>query len=462
MKDQKDRLLIAGAGLAGAEAALTAASLGLPVTLIDMKPQERSPAHTSSHFAELVCSNSLKSNRPETAQGLLKRELKSLGSALLAIAERTAVPAGGSLAVDRDAFASAVSDAINQHPLIQVSCRTIESLEELFQESRVQLVATGPLTGGGLYESIQAFTGAEGLHFFDAVAPIVEASSIDSEQSFMASRYGKGGQDYLNCPMNREQYLAFRQALLEADRASVRDFDPTYFKDCQPIEVLAERGEDTMRFGPLRPVGLIDPATGKRPYACLQLRKEDQAGAMLSLVGCQTRLTFSEQRRVFGMIPTLTRAEFLRYGVMHRNSFLQGPLVLGPGFQSRTRRGLFFAGQLTGLEGYVEAIGSGLVAAFQAAALIKGLGASDMEALLPSPRTMIGALASWVTGGASLQDFQPMNANFGLLPLDGEGKKVKKADRALLRIQESDREMDRLRSLLKNYWEDRELMDDQA
>lgn len=435
MSGAPGQLTIVGAGLAGSEAALTAARLGVEVVLADMKPHERTPAHGSPLFAELVCSNSLKSDRPETAQGLLKRELDALGSALLRIAKVTAVPAGGSLAVDRDLFASAVTREIEDHPLITVIREKADSIDRLIAKGNPVIVATGPLTSGEFYESIRKFTGSAGLHFYDAVAPIVDALTIDYSHAFLASRYGKGGADYLNCPLSREEYKAFREALTGAEKVAVRDFDKVYFKDCLPIEALAERGEDTMRFGPLRPVGLIDPATGERPYACLQLRKEAASGSMWSLVGCQTRLTFAEQRRVFGLIPALKNAAFLRYGVMHRNSFLNGPLVLDKGFQSRQEDKLFFAGQLTGLEGYVEAMASGFMAAVQAAAMIRGADPDQRRTLLPPKETMMGALAAWVTE-ADPASYQPMNANFGLLPLTG--MRVRKQDRPPLRIRRSD------------------------
>lgn len=426
---------IVGAGLAGSEAALTAARFGVAVKLVEMKPGEQTPAHSSPLFAELVCSNSLKSDRPETAQGLLKRELRALGSSLIRIADETSVPAGGSLAVDRGRFALAVTEEIEGHPFITVIEERVDSLDLLLEKEDLVIVSTGPLTGGGLYESIQQFTGSDGLHFFDAVAPIVDAQSIDHSRAFFASRYGKGGSDYLNCPLSREEYKGFREALTGAEKAVLHDFDKVYFKDCLPIETLAERGEDTMRYGPLRPVGLTDPVTGGRPYACLQLRKEARSGTMWSLVGCQTRLTFAEQRRVFGLIPALRQAEFLRYGVMHRNSFLNGPRVLGKGFQSRAVEKLFFAGQLTGLEGYVEAIASGLVAGLQAAAMIMGAGIRERTALIPPKNTMMGALASWVTE-ADPASFQPMNANFGLLPL--AGRRIRRKDRAKVRMDASD------------------------
>ncbi|NLB50959.1 MAG: methylenetetrahydrofolate--tRNA-(uracil(54)-C(5))-methyltransferase (FADH(2)-oxidizing) TrmFO [Clostridiaceae bacterium] len=449
MSARSSQLVIVGAGLAGSEAALTAARLGAQVKLVDMKPAELTPAHNMPLFAELVCSNSLKSNRPETAQGLLKRELRSLGSKLIRIADQTAVAAGGSLSVDRDAFAGKVTAAIREHPSIQVLEERVDSLDSLLADADPVLIATGPLTAGGLYDSIQQLTGSQGLHFYDAVAPIVDAQSIDYDQAFYASRYDKGGADYLNCPLSEEDYKAFRRALLDAERAPLQDFDRVYFKDCLPIEVLAERGEDTMRFGPLRPVGLIDPRTGKRPYACLQLRRESGSASMWSLVGCQTRLTFPEQRRVFGLIPALRRADFFRYGVMHRNSFLKGPAVLGKGFQSKRRSDLFFAGQLTGLEGYVEAITSGLLAGTQAAGRLLGLDAGQLTSLLPPKETMSGALAAWVTE-ADPETFQPMNANFGLLPL--EGMRIKKKDRPGIRIERSDRAISQVKEKMDLYF----------
>lgn len=428
---------IVGAGLAGAEAALTAARFGARVTLIDMKPGERTPAHQSGDFAEMVCSNSLKSNVAETAQGLLKRELRALGSQLIRIADAVAVPAGGALAVDRAAFSATVTADIRRHPNIDVIEQTVDSVEALSADPMPTVIATGPLTTDALYRSLLALTGGDGLHFFDAVAPIIDAESIDPEYAFQASRYGRGGDDYVNCPLDETTYHAFREALIKADKAVVHDFDAVYFGDCQPIEVLAARGVDTMRYGPLRPVGLTDPATGRRPYACLQLRREDRAGAMRSLVGCQTRLTFPEQRRVFGIIPALRNAVFYRYGIMHRNAFLKGPDHLKVGFQSRNAPWLFFAGQLSGLEGYVEAIASGLMAGMQVAAMALGKSEADRAALIPGERTMMGQLTRWVSEG-NAQTFQPMNANFGLLPLDDVGHRVKKRERGALRVQRSD------------------------
>jgi len=429
------RLTVVGAGLAGAEAALTGASFGAKVTLIDSKPGTRSPAHASEYFAELVCSNSFKSDRIDTAQGLLKNELRSMGSHLIALADKTSVPAGGALAVDRDKFAKLVTDTISRHPNIRVIEKTVSHLDDV-PEGDAVIIATGPLTSGSLYESIEEMTGVGGMHFYDAVAPIIDVSTLDREHTFVASRYGKGGDDYINCPLNEDEYTAFREALVKSEKAPVRDFDRVYFKDCQPVEALAERGIDTLRYGPFRPVGLIDPKTGKRPYACLQLRREDKEGTMVSLVGCQTRLTFPEQRRVFRMIPALKNIEILRYGVMHRNSFLNGPSVLLNGFQSRNNPRLYFAGQLSGLEGYVEAIASGLMAAISAIGAAKSLSQVEIESMIPTRETMMGALAHWVSS-SNEETFQPMNANYGLLPLPDELGRVKKKDRPHVRARRS-------------------------
>ncbi len=430
------KLTVVGAGLAGSEAALTAASFGAEVTLIDSKPGERSPAHVSDFFAELVCSNSLKSDRPDTAQGLLKRELRLMGSYLISIADETSVPAGGALAVDRELFSRRVTEAIVRHANIRVVERTVHRLDDV-PDSDAVIIATGPLTSGSLYESIKELTGVGGMHFYDAVAPIIDASTVDKEHAFSASRYGKGGDDYINCPMDKDEYEAFRDALIESDKAPVRDFDRVYFKDCQPVEALAERGLDTLRYGPFRPVGLIDPRTGKRPYACLQLRREDEEGTMVSLVGCQTRMTFPEQRRVFAMIPALRNVQILRYGVMHRNSFLNGPSVLLHGFQSRADRRLFFAGQLSGLEGYVEAIASGLITAIAALGTAKSLTREAIDSMIPARDTMMGALAHWVSS-SNEETFQPMNANYGLLPLPETMGRIRKKDRPRVRAERSE------------------------
>lgn len=423
---------VIGAGLAGCEAAFQLARFGVATELVDMKPDMMTPAHSSPLPAELVCSNSLKSDQPDTAAGLLKAELRQMGSRLLPVADAVRVPAGGALAVDRERFSFTVNEHLAAEPLIdRVTC----VVTELPDDGIPTIVATGPLTDGALFESILRMTGADKLHFYDAVAPIVTSDSLDSTAFFRASRYGKGEADYLNCPLNESEYTAFRDALVRAERAPVHDFDHILFRDCQPIEELASRGADTMRYGPLRPIGLTDPATGNRPYACLQLRLENREGSMVSLVGCQTRLTFAEQRRVFGLIPALSDAVFLRYGVMHRNSYLTSPDVLGPGFCVKKRPNLYFAGQITGVEGYVESIATGLMAAQTLAGVLRGQTAAEQRLIMPAEDTMLGALWRYVTE-SSTKDFQPMNANFGLLPLP-DGVKIKKKERGAYRFRRS-------------------------
>lgn len=399
---------IIGSGLAGCEAAWQAAELGVPVTLYDSKPEAYSPAHHSPEPAELVCSNSLRAARVENAVGLLKYELRQLESLLLRAADASSVPAGGALAVDRDEFSKYVREALDAHPLIT---RVTKRFTRIPDEEYL-LLATGPLTQGDLFADMQALMGEEHLHFFDAAAPIVSKESLDFSIVFAQSRYDKeGGGDYLNCPMNQEEYQHFYEALISAERAEVADFDrEVVFEGCMPIETMASRGEDTMRFGPLKPVGLTDPRTGRRPYACVQLRQDDRQGEMYNIVGFQTRLKQGEQRRVFRMIPGLQKAEFLRYGVMHRNTYLHSPGHLLPTYELRTRPGLFFAGQMTGVEGYVESIASGLVAGINLAAKIKG-----EEPYIFPPETMIGAMAAYVSD-AQVKRFQPMNANWGLVP----------------------------------------------
>lgn len=425
-------LRVVGAGLAGSEAALQLTRFGLKVELIDMKPGQRSPAHTMNDLAELVCSNSLKSEQETTASGLLKLELRELGSELLRIAETVRVPAGSALAVDRELFAEKVTAEIRNNPLI--TFRT-EEIKELPQDDVPTIIATGPLTTDSLYKDIERFTGEDNLHFFDAIAPIVDAESLDPDQYFRAARYGKGGDDYINCPLIKEEYLQFRNALVEAKCAPVKDYDDILFADCQPIEELARRGEDAMRYGPLRPKGLRDPRSGETPYAVLQLRQENLEGTMYSLVGCQTRLTFGEQKRVFTLIPALADAEFLRYGVMHRNTYINAPTVLNLGFSTKKNPRLFFAGQISGVEGYVESIAAGLMAAHQAAAYFQGCDQQKALSLLPSENTVSGALARYIVQ-TDAKKFQPMNANFGLLPLPAEVR-IKKAERGAHRRDRS-------------------------
>ena len=402
--------VVIGAGLAGCEAAWQLASRGIKVKLYEMKPVRFSPAHSSPMLAELVCSNSLKAARVNSAAGLLKEEMRRLGSMLLPIADRCAVPAGGALAVDRDLFSAAVTEAIKSNPNIEL----IEG-EELTSVPRdgVCVVATGPLTADALADDIVGLCGRERLSFYDAAAPIVTAESIDMTKAFAASRYDRGdGDDYINCPMNKEQYEAFYQALITAERAPAHDIDkPNVYEGCMPIEIMAKRGMDTIRFGPMKPVGLRDPATGHRPWANLQLRCEDAEGTRYNLVGFQTNLRFGEQKRVFGMIPALANAEFVRYGVMHRNTFIDSPRVLNADFSMKQHPDIFFAGQITGVEGYMESAGAGILAGINAARRILG------EPPLVLPRTtMLGALTAHVSDELFSAEFQPMGANFGIIP----------------------------------------------
>lgn len=400
---------VIGAGLAGCEAAWQIAQAGLPVTLYEMKPHKYSPAHQSPNFAELICSNSLKAERVESAAGLLKEEMRRLGSLLMQCADACRVPAGGALAVDRHAFSAAVTKAVREHPLIQVRSEEVTKIPA----EGITVVATGPLTSDALAREIAALCGG-GLSFFDAAAPIVTAESLNRERIFAASRYGKGEDDaYLNCPMNKEEYERFYDALIHAERAPVNDFDvadPKVYEGCMPVEVMAQRGADTIRFGPLKPVGLRDPSTGHRPWAVVQLRREDREGTLYNLVGFQTNLKFGEQKRVFGLIPGLEQAEFIRYGVMHRNTFLNSPEILNSDYSLRKNSNLFFAGQITGVEGYMESASSGLMAGRNAACR-----AQEKEPLTLPPETMIGALSRYVQNGGE-SEFQPMGANFGVMP----------------------------------------------
>ena len=374
-----------------------------------MKPQKRTPAHHTDLFGELVCSNSLKAMRVESAAGLLKEEMRRLGSFLMQCADRCQVPAGGALAVDREQFASLVTEGIRQHPLITVVHGEVTDIPD----DAVTVIATGPLTSDALAKKIEERFG-DSLSFFDAAAPIVTAESIDMDYAFTASRYDRGGDDdYINCPMNKEEYEVFYHALVNAERAPLHDFDvsnPKVYEGCMPVEVLAQRGEGTLRFGPMKPVGLIDPRTGHRAWALLQLRKENAAGTMYNLVGFQTNLKFPEQKRVFSLIPALHRAEFVRYGVMHRNTFLCSPKVLRADFSVKENSKLFFAGQITGVEGYMESAASGIMAGMNAARLLEG-----KETLVLPPDTMTGALARYIAD-PSVKKFQPMGANFGVLP----------------------------------------------
>ena len=411
---------VLGAGLAGTEAAWQVAEAGIPVTLVEMRPIRRSPAHHSSDCAELVCSNSFGALSSDRAAGLLQEELRRLGSLVIQTADAHAVPAGGALAVDRGHFSAALTERLAQHPLVTIERREQQVLPD---ESQVTVLATGPLTSDPLAEDLRLFTGRADCHFFDAASPIVHGDSIDDNIAFRASRYDKGDADYINCPMDRQQYLAFREALLNAEQAELKDFDQedaTFFEGCLPIEELARRGEDTMRYGPLKPIGLWDPRWGdvndrdvrraKRAYAIVQLRQEDREGRLWNLVGFQTNLKWGEQRRVLHMIPGLASAEFVRFGVMHRNTFLESPQLLQPTLQFRRRSRLLAAGQITGTEGYAAAVAGGWLAGTNAARLVQGLEPIEL------PRTtMSGALTHFVSETPT-EKFQPMPANFGLLP----------------------------------------------
>ena len=402
---------VLGAGLSGCEAAWQLAKRGIPVTLYEMKPQKFSPAHKNQGLAELICSNSLKASRIDSAAGLLKEEMRRLGSLLVPCAEQCAVPAGGALAVDRDQFSRLVTQAIENEPRITLRREEVTELP-----AGPAIVATGPLTSEPLAEKILALCGGA-LSFFDAAAPIVTRESLDMDHCFTASRYGREEEgsegDYVNCPINKEEYDRFVEALVTAERAPVHSFDardPKVYEGCMPIEVLASRGHDAIRFGPMKPVGLKDPRTGHRPWAVLQLRTENREKTLFNLVGFQTNLKFGEQKRVFGMIPGLAHAEFVRYGVMHRNTFLNSPALLDGDFSFRRRPGLYFAGQITGVEGYMESAGSGILAGINLARRLQG-----REPLLLSETTMLGALSRHVSQYAG-KDFQPMGANFGVLP----------------------------------------------
>lgn len=410
---------IIGGGLAGSEAALYLSAHGVDVRLYEAKPLWRSPAHSSDGFAEIVCSNSLKSTVETTASGTLKNELDVLGCSLLDIARTVSVPAGSALAVDRDAFSASVTDAIRSRKNITVINTIVDSLD--FEEPT--LVCAGPVCHDGLAAALVSITGGQSLHFFDAAAPIVTADGIDMSRAFFGARYGKGDADYLNCPMTKDEYLAFYDALVNAERA--KDKIGGVFEGCMPVEVMAARGVDALRYGPLRPVGFRDAG---KPYAVLQLRRENTEATLFNMVGFQTNLKFGEQKRVFSMIPALKNAEIVRYGVMHRNTFLNAPVSLNPDLRLKNNSGIFVAGQLCGVEGYVESIAAGLLAAINVFRLLRG-----EDTVVPPEETVIGGLCKYIT--APNKDFQPMNANFGILPpLDG----VKKSERKLAYYKRSD------------------------
>ncbi len=403
-----DKITVIGAGLAGCEAANTIANLGVSVDLIEMKPIKKSPAHRSDDFAELVCSNSLKASRIDSAAGLLKEEMRRMGSICLEAADISSVAAGGALAVDRDIFSKYITDKIKENPNISVINEVVAEIPT----DRITVVASGPLTDGDLADNIKEISNSEQLSFFDAAAPVVMADSIDFSKAFIASRYDDNGGDYINCPMNKEEYTAFYNELINAEGALVHGFDKpiTVYEGCMPVEVLAKRGEDSIRFGPLKPVGLRDPRTGHRPWAVVQLRKENSKGTMYNMVGFQTNLKFGEQKRVFSMIPGLENAEFARYGVMHRNTFINSPKLLNRNLSLKNNENVFFAGQISGVEGYMESAASGIVAGINAVRTLKG-----EEPLILPEFSMIGALLSYICD-ETVTEFQPMGANFGVLP----------------------------------------------
>ncbi|MBQ8514550.1 MAG: methylenetetrahydrofolate--tRNA-(uracil(54)-C(5))-methyltransferase (FADH(2)-oxidizing) TrmFO [Ruminococcus sp.] len=428
----KQTVSVIGGGLAGCEAAWQLAEAGFPVTIYEMKPRQYTPAHHYKGLAELVCSNSLKADRLASAAGLLKAEMERMDSLLIPCARQVSVAAGGALAVDRERFSDLVTEKITSHPLITICTQEVNALPEA-----PAIIASGPLTAAGLAQSIEEKCGQR-LSFFDAAAPIVTYESLDHDITFFASRYDRGDADYINCPMNKEEYLAFYQALIQAERAPLSEFDKEIFRvyeGCMPIEVLASRGEDTMRFGPLKPVGLTDPRTGRRPYAVVQLRRENSTGTLFNLVGFQTNLKFPEQKRVFSMIPGLQNAEFMRYGVMHRNSFLDSPRLLSADYSLRSEPLLFFAGQITGVEGYIESAASGILAGRNLARKLSG-----KEPLILPIDTMMGALAAYVSS-PGVSDFQPMGCNMGILPelpvriRDKKEKYQAYADRALASLE---------------------------
>jgi methylenetetrahydrofolate--tRNA-(uracil-5-)-methyltransferase len=444
----KSELIVIGGGLAGSEAAWQAAQLGCNVNLYEMRPRVSTGAHRTANLAELVCSNSLGSALPDRASGLLKAELKRMGSFLMDIAARTAVPAGGALAVDRDMFSAEITRHLEEHPLVDVIREEVRDIPD-----SACVIASGPLTSDSLSRSIRSLSEHDHLYFYDAIAPIVTFDSIDMQVAYRASRYSRGDQeegDYINCPLNREEYYAFVDALARAERIELKEFEielekgvkaggHQYFEGCLPAEILAKRGPDALAFGPMRPVGLVDPSTGKRPYAVLQLRQDNLVGSIYNLVGFQTNLKFSEQRRVLRMVPGLEQAEFVRYGQMHRNTFIFSPAMLEPSLQYKGRANLLFAGQITGVEGYVGNIATGLLAGMNAARLLQGL-----EPLILPSTTMLGALCHYITH-ASAVDFQPMKANFGILPpLEGhvQGGRRGKRERAKAYTERALRDLD--------------------
>ena len=425
-----DKIIVVGAGMAGSEAAWQAASRGIKVDLYEMRPVKNTPAHKTDLFAELVCSNSLRGAGLENAVGVLKEEMRRLGSIIMEAADATKVPAGGALAVDRLGFSRYITEKVTNHPLINVIHRELEEIP--YEDNAVTIVASGPLTEGKLAEKIGELMGQEYLYFYDAAAPIVTLESIDMTKAWKASRYGKGEAAYINCPMNKEEYHKFWTELVNSEKAPTHNFEKEkFFEGCMPVEEMASRGEDTLLFGPLKPVGLENPADGKLPYAVVQLRQDNADGTLYNIVGFQTHLKWPEQRRVFGMIPGLENAEFVRYGVMHRNTFINSPETMRPTMQFKDNDNLFFAGQMTGVEGYVESASCGLVSGINAARICKGL-----EPVVFPQETAHGSLCHYITT-APAKHFQPMNVNFGIMsPIkekirDKKLKKQRIAERAL-------------------------------
>ena len=420
---------VVGAGLAGSEAAYQLARRGIAVRLVEMRPVKMTEAHRTADFAELVCSNSLRNDSMETAVGVLKEEMRRLGSIVIAAADRARVPAGSALAVDRNDFSRAITAALEDHPMVEIS-----RVEALDIPAGLTILATGPLTSPALGESLNRLIGARNLYFYDAIAPIVAADSIDMDVAFKASRYGKGGDDYINCPMTDAQYNAFVAAVVAADKIELHPFEkPVYFEGCMPIEEMARRGPMTLAFGPMRPVGLSEPRSGRRPFAVVQLRQDDAAGRLYNMVGYQTKMTHPEQLRVLRMIPGLEKAEFVRLGSIHRNTFVDSPRLIRPTLQLKARDDLFLAGQMVGVEGYVESAAAGLLAGINAANLIM-----NRELIVPPPETAIGSIVAYITDPAR-RDFQPMNANYGLMPdlkirARGREKKIEIGTRALAAI----------------------------
>lgn len=435
-----DSIHVIGGGLAGCEAAWQIVRYGIPVILHEMRPTKSDEAHKTAYFAELVCSNSLRANNIENAVGLLKEEMRRLDSLILRQADLFKVPAGGALAVDREGFATSITDIISNHPLITVVNEEVTDLESL--EGTV-IVASGPLTSPALSEAIQKLLDAEYFYFYDAAAPIVAADSLNYDKVYRASRYDKGDADYLNCPFEtKEEYLAFWQALCTAELAPVKDFEKeVFFEACMPIEEMASRGEDTMRFGPLKPVGLVDPRTGKEAYAVVQLRQDNAAASLYNIVGFQTHLKWPEQKRVFGMIPGLENAEFVRYGVMHKNTYMNSPQLLTDKFNLRKNSKFYFAGQMTGVEGYVESAASGLMAGLHAARAALGLPEIDF-----TNETAHGALAAYISN-SEVKNFQPMNVNFGLIAPLGQRIRKKREKNALI----AQRALDKIEAIKKQY-----------